>query len=865
MSINELRQWAETLSYWEKVSLEKIMSGQQIVESDYNEILQYLMEDGGLIETNSIRRDIKFILSSNETDATLKSSSILLHSISELKNINSLVTGQVLKFGAKMTAIYGANGSGKSSYARVLNCAAFSRGNKEILPDISQGIGNNAEKRAKLIISRDGQFQGIDFKIGDGCPELSSFYVFDSTSVQMHLTKADELSFSPYILSYLAKLVDVTDECRKRLQDKLRSQQESHRFGELFQENTQISSMISQLSSKTKIRDLENASLSIAEEEKLNDLNQRIAEFANVGTYNYGQIISDLNTLVEKISNIASKINVNIAQHINNTVTTVRHQQSILEKLSVEQFQMEHTRDVGSSTWHEFVIAAKNLAAKESRDEKSYPQQGDHCLLCQQPLGEQALSLISNLWNFLIGNTQLQLDEAKKNLEQLRESICKVDLTLIDQHVAYRYIEKNKPELASKIANFIKKTTQLQQNCLLSLDSLLETEISAIAEDILEPLRIFIKSVISRQSDFENKDISQEIEVLKVERTFLRHKYLLRQHLPQIAEYIEKLKRVENITRFAKTSKHISNKQNEIFKQLVTDRYIKLFEDNLKSMGRNLKVEIDTRASKGKTLRQLVLKADKSVSSSKVSLDKILSEGEKRAVTLADFLTEVTLDENSKGIIFDDPVTSLDFEWKEVIAKRLAEESLNRQVIIFTHDIHFLYLLKEYVKEVGSKVDSHWIKRGEHDDKPGYVFCDNSPMKDKDYLKPNIAQDLLNQAKNAPNPEEQLRLLQQGFGALRTTYEVFTIYNVFNSVVGRFEERISIGRLKEIVWNENIIGKVINRFEKLSRYIEGHSHSDSFASNRPTTELLQKEIDNYTNLKKELNDLKNKKKSFEQV
>jgi len=29
MSINELRKWDETLVYWEKVALEKIMSGQQ--------------------------------------------------------------------------------------------------------------------------------------------------------------------------------------------------------------------------------------------------------------------------------------------------------------------------------------------------------------------------------------------------------------------------------------------------------------------------------------------------------------------------------------------------------------------------------------------------------------------------------------------------------------------------------------------------------------------------------------------------------------------------------------------------------------------------------------------------------------------
>jgi len=37
--------------------------------------------------------------------------------------------------------------------------------------------------------------------------------------------------------------------------------------------------------------------------------------------------------------------------------------------------------------------------------------------------------------------------------------------------------------------------------------------------------------------------------------------------------------------------------------------------------------------------------------------DQILSEGEKRAVAIADFLTEAALDRHNRGIILDDPVT----------------------------------------------------------------------------------------------------------------------------------------------------------------------------------------------------------------
>ena len=74
--------------------------------------------------------------------------------------------------------------------------------------------------------------------------------------------------------------------------------------------------------------------------------------------------------------------------------------------------------------------------------------------------------------------------------------------------------------------------------------------------------------------------------------------------------------------------------------------------------------------------------------------DTVLSEGEKRAVALADFLTEVALDTGSGGIVLDDPVTSLDLEWSAVIASLLVNEAKKRQVVVFTHNLPFVHYLK---------------------------------------------------------------------------------------------------------------------------------------------------------------------------
>ncbi len=258
-------------------------------------------------------------------------------------------------------------------------------------------------------------------------------------------------------------------------------------------------------------------------------------------------------------------------------------------------------------------------------------------------------------------------------------------------------------------------------------------------------------------------------------------------------------------------------------------------------------------------LSDKLLEMDPSIPTDKGTPDKVLSEGEKRAVALADFLTEVALDTTSTGIVLDDPVTSLDLEWRRLIASILVTQAKRRQVMVFTHDLSFLYFLKKYSEEDNVEIAAHWIKRGDHDNKPGYVFLDNSPALERDYRRPTRAREIYVKAKDAPAAEQEA-LLRVGFGALRTTYEAFIIFELLNEVVLRFDERISFGRLSSIVWDQSLVEEVVTKCEALSRYIEGHLHSDAFGDQKPAPSLLLSEIDAFEALFKRLKSLKDSKK-----
>ena len=99
-------------------------------------------------------------------------------------------------------------------------------------------------------------------------------------------------------------------------------------------------------------------------------------------------------------------------------------------------------------------------------------------------------------------------------------------------------------------------------------------------------------------------------------------------------------------------------------------------------------------------------------------------------------------------------------------------------------------------------------------------------------------------------------MLQQGFAALRTSYEALIIFEVFKDVVGRFEERISFGRLKDVCIDQYLLDQIVDRMEFLSRYIEGHSHSDLYAGTKPTPAMLFAEIETFEEIRRRQKSLK---------
>lgn len=861
--LSDLSTWADNkLLYWEQVALDGVMSGKQFTSEDYENLVDLLLEDADLSPKKLARPELQIKKIAQAFTPTASEPSVILE-ISNLSNVNALVPNQKLVFSQNLTVIFGANGSGKSGYARVLGCAGFSRGDKQILGDIMAPEDDSIIKSAKIRLQTGTKTQEINYEVSSQCPELSSFYAFDSTSVTSHLTKPNTLSFTPQGLIYLTRLAEVTDECRKRLQLRTKDFQATHNFNLLFQGDSETTRFISTIGAKTNISALENlASLTAEEERQFAEMDIKIAKIkSNDLSYQISsqkQVVNDLKKLVARLNELENKFNEQETAKFNEAVRKHIQLQTAAQQAGIDSFKSPHFTAIGSSSWQHFVEAAKLLSDEESTNSEGYPKENDFCLLCRQHLGVKERELLLRLWKFLEDEFQSKLETSANELEKLKHNLSSIDVDCFDdQTVSYRHLEEYNSNLLEKVGSFVNAANERQDELLQILEALLIKELSPLPEAGISEIETIIEELNENIIELGNKNPVFEISRIEGESIDLKHRRILREHLPAIKEYIENCKWADKAAKAGRSTKHITQMYDQLFKQTVTDRYVQIFEQILIELKCPLKINIQTKSRKGETFKVIGLERESAARNDKITPDKVLSEGEKRAVALADFLTEVSLDEGSSGIILDDPVTSLDFDWKETVAERLVGEAQKRQVVVFTHDLHFLYLLHSYAEKASLQVLSHWIRRGDIDNKPGYIFENNTPLTEKSFKKPTRAQYYLKEAEKAP-PATQESLLQQGFGALRSSYEAFIIFEVFGAVVTRFEERISVDRLKTVYFDTSIIEEIIEKFGFLSRYTESHLHSDIFAARKPTPELLKKEIESFLNLKKKLKSLKDK-------
>ena len=210
-------------------------------------------------------------------------------------------------------------------------------------------------------------------------------------------------------------------------------------------------------------------------------------------------------------------------------------------------------------------------------------------------------------------------------------------------------------------------------------------------------------------------------------------------------------------------------------------------------------------------------------------------------MALAAFLAELATTKSRSAIVFDDPVSSLDHMHREAVADRLAEEGQNRQIIVLTHDIAFLFLLDQACREKATHVAFRSMSRT--DNYAGFIQQD-PPLRAQPIDRViDAMQKLLDNEKihyqNGDHDkwERTVDALQK---RLRWTWER-AVEEAISPVFKRMSEKVQTKGLSKVTaLTINNCTKMRAAYRRCSILL--HSAPDTLSQSLPKPEAVQKEI-----------------------
>jgi energy-coupling factor transporter ATP-binding protein EcfA2 len=851
----EVKQFASFLPYWAKFLAEKILSGNAVSNNDIDTSYSYLLEHLKLKrKTEKPEIEIDYNI---ENSGNYKSD-LLLTKLEKVEGVNALAENQTIEFSPNLTIIYGANGSGKSGYVRLFKNVFYSKAPETILPNIHI---NSEHKSINAKFTFKSNNTDILFAFSEkGNAEFKQFAVFDGKGLFRQLAEKNEFEFRPAGLSFFADYTNAINRLEQKLNDEIQTKKQGNTANDLsilFDGNSEIKTLVQNLNAETKIEDLKKYTPFSDEDKTQKETLQKQYDELLLASKEKEKTVKNLENIrnllgqnkqtIEKLNQLFM---AEVIEKIKAAISDCVSKEATAKAEGIENFKTEKIQGIGTEEWKNFIVSAEKLAKTQKKDNVAYPENGDNCIFCHQLLSDEAQKLISNYWIFIKSVAEQNAKQAQEKLDEIKKKYANLNFDLFPQNNTLTvWLTENYPNELDALKAKLTEQKTLAQTIISDIQNKTATERVAL-QITVEHLTIIETNIDTQIKILKEDEQSKELEKLLDSKTFLEHKEKFNIHFSKFEAFVNNQIWIKKANKADYAKRKITDTEKALSNKYFNQKYIDTFNEECQKLNGKFGIKIDHTGSAGKSYRQLKLKGK--------SPNAVLSEGEQKVIAIADFLAEMHLSEVNRGIIFDDPVTSLDNDRKKQIAERLTKEALKKQVIIFTHDLVFVSSLIGHCKDSNIAYDCHWIEN--RNESPGQIWLNNSPSYEKEYRNAEPAKKhYITCSKDDCEPMQREIAIKQGFAALRTCYEVLVINDLFNNVVQRYNERVSIDALSKVSFDDTLINELLSCYAQCCRFMEGHSHSDRYSYLKPEPNDLNKEIQSYELIKKKIKDTKKDK------
>lgn len=190
--LHEILNWSANRPEWQRDALRRVVEKGEIDNADIVELERISLVRLKADAVKPVPMVAVRLSAAHLPPAPGAAQSVSLLSIGDLRNVNRLPSGANLPFGdgIGLTVVYGENGAGKSSYARVIKKACRARGTPPIIVP-NAFVSSAATKPASAVITFRLGGSDIPASWTNGVvsdSRLANVFVFDSFSADHYVS-----------------------------------------------------------------------------------------------------------------------------------------------------------------------------------------------------------------------------------------------------------------------------------------------------------------------------------------------------------------------------------------------------------------------------------------------------------------------------------------------------------------------------------------------------------------------------------------------------------------------------------------------------------------------------------------------------
>lgn len=839
---NQIIDWLQGQPYWLQYLGNALLEGGEVTDDLVAAAYDLYKEDEGLMPQGMTRPAIAFdkkAAEDGDPDQTL-----LLRAIKNLTNVNALASGQEIKIGPNLTVIYGNNGSGKSGYVRLLNNVFPSRGDKEILPNVF-ATQNGQPPGCQFTFQRTELPYDLSYPSDKEKYEFAQFAVFDTISIRAHLGSENQLSFTPSGFEFFENLMKGHTAIHAKLKAEIDVKSVPHDLGSMFTNENEVKAFVDGLGAETTAEQLEIlCSLDDDADKTLGDMKARLEQLKAADKSKQVDALVQARVQLDDFCARASKaLELFRSERLSGyrtAITAVIKLEELARAEGLQSLEKYDIAEIGSPSWRDFIRAGHAYAAaiEKSRNNNEYPENGDKCLFCLQPLVDERTALIKAYWDLLKSQAEAKLNKAKAALATIRDELTALPPLVFDEtNTVFETVNTFDPKLALKWKDVVMLYNETRTACIDAIDKLDKSKLPSPIDALVTEFNACGEKLDGEKVTLIASNPKEEIAQLEKDIELHNDRVLLERMRDKVQAHIEASKWAANARKKSPASMttKITKLQGGLYEKHVTEEYVAFFNEECRHFRAPTFVEVSQRNTKGSTLRKLEIAKHKAA--------KVLSEGEQRAIAIADFITEARLNPHNRGLIFDDPVSSQDHERRDLIANRLVEHAKMKQVIVLTHDIVFFHRLKTTAEDQKVSLEITTIRK--ISETPGIVTPElplpAQKVKDRiGWLRDRLVK--LRKMENEGDQDEYYVQAKLWYALLREGWERAVEECVFQEVVQRYNPRVQTVRLKEVRVTDELIAELTKAMTDSSNWVHDSAPADN--PSPPDSNQAQKDLDN---------------------